>query len=89
MKKMILIGAATLMLVFGAQVALAECFIGGTITADPNPDPMGPDWMYTMVITWDTGNAYSLSHANLLMDSSLGTCLCQDFVDALSWDDPP
>jgi hypothetical protein len=88
MNKMILIGVSTLALVFGAQAALAECFIGGTITADPNPDPQGPTWMYTVVISWDTGNNYSLSHANLLMDSSTGTCRCQDFMDALIWDDP-
>ncbi|MCK9994703.1 MAG: hypothetical protein KAH56_00315 [Candidatus Krumholzibacteria bacterium] len=88
MKTKILIGLTMLTLVFGAQVAMADCFIGGTITASANPDPMGPIWMYTMEITWDTGNNYSLSHANLLMDPGLGTCLCQDFVDALSWGDP-
>lgn len=88
MRKKILIGLTTLAMVFGAQAAMAECFIGGTITAVSNPDPMGPNWMYTMVITWDTGNNYSLSHANLLMDIEAGTCVCQDFVAALSWDYP-
>jgi len=88
MKNRILIGLAMLTMVFGAQVALAECFIGGTITASENPDPEGPMWMYTMELTWDTGNNYSLSHANLLMDSGLGTCMCEDFMDALSWGDP-
>jgi len=88
MKTRLLIGLTMLTLVFGAQVAVAECFIGGTITASDNPDPEGPIWMYTMEITWDTGNNYSLSHANLLLDPGLGTCLCQDFMDALSWGDP-
>lgn len=72
----------------GAQAALAECFIGGTITASPNPNLSGPNWMYTMVVTWDTGNSYSLSHANLLLDSAGGTCVCQDFMDAMSWGSP-
>ena len=88
MKKKILSIALTFVLVCGAQVALAECFIGGTITSDDNPDPLGPSFMYTMVITWDTGNEYSLSHADLIMDVHAGTCLCQDFLMALSWDDP-
>ena len=88
MKKVILIGMSMMALVFGVQGAMAECYIGGTITASSNPDAMGPTWMYTMVITWDTGNEYSLSHANLLMDVAEATCICQDFIDALSWDDP-
>ncbi len=88
MKTKILVGVTMLALVFGAQAVMADCFIGGTITASPNPDPLGPIWMYTMVIDWDTGNEYSLSHANLLMDTGLGSCLCGDFLDALSWDDP-
>jgi len=88
MRKFVLIGMTMLTLVFCAQAVMAECFIGGTITASANPDPLGPVWMYTMVITWDTGNEYSLSHANLLMDAASGTCLCQDFLDALSWEDP-
>jgi hypothetical protein len=88
MEKKLTILMALFMLMFGAQAAVAECFIGGTITASSNPDPQGPTWMYTMTFTWDTGNTYSLSHANLLMDIYGGTCLCQDFVDALSWEDP-
>ena len=88
MKSRLLIGLTLLTMVLGGQAAMAQCFIGGTITATANPDPLGPNWVYTMEITWDTGNAYSLSHANLLMDPGLGTCLCQDFMDALSWDDP-
>ena len=88
MKSKVMIGLTLLTVIFGAQVAMAECFIGGTITASANPDPLGPVWMYTMELSWDTGNNYSLSHANLLMDPGLGTCLCADFMDALSWDYP-
>lgn len=88
MKNKLMIGMLLLTLVFGVQAAQADCFIGGTITASPNPDLMGPNWMYTMVITWDTGNAYSLSHANLLLDPGLGTCTCADFEDALIWGSP-
>jgi hypothetical protein len=88
MQLRILTGLMTLALLFGAQATLAECFIGGTIAAEPNPDPGGPMWMYTLDITWDTGNNYSLSHADLILDYELGTCLCQDFADALSWEDP-
>ena len=88
MKSRLLIGLTLLTMVFGAQAVMAQCYIGGTITASANTDPMGPNWVYTMEITWDTGNAYSLSHVNLLLDPGLSTCLCQDFMDALSWGDP-
>ena len=88
MKTKLFFTLTLLTLVFGVQSAQADCFIGGTITADSNPDPSGPTWMYTMVFTWDTGNNHSLSHANLLLDIAGGTCLCQDFMAAISWDDP-
>ena len=88
MKNKILMGLSLLVLVLSAQAALAECSMEGTITASSNPDPMGPRWMYTMVVVWDTDSQYSLSHFNLLMDSETGTCTCQDFVDALSWGNP-
>lgn len=88
MKTKVMIGIAMLALMFGSQAALADCFVGGAITASHNPDPEGPMWMYTMVITWDTGNDCSLSYINLLMDSATGTCGCSDFRQALSWDDP-
>ncbi len=88
MKLLIMISLTALVLLMGAQAVMAECFINGTISASDNPDPEGPTWMYTMVITWDTGNNFSLSHANLLMDAEGGTCLCQDFLQAVSWDDP-
>jgi hypothetical protein len=88
MKNVVMIGTALLILAFGSGASAEDCFIGGTITASPNPDPAGPNWVYTMVISWDTGNNYSLSHANLLLDPGLGTCLCQDFHDALDWGSP-
>ena len=49
----------------------------------PIPIPWGPDWMYTMVITWDTGNNYSLSHANLLLDVDGGHLSLPGFHDGL------
>jgi len=70
-----------------AQVAAAECGIDGTITASHNPDPMGPAWMYTVEITWDTGTQYALSHMDIIMDTAGGTCSCQDFYSAISFAD--
>jgi hypothetical protein len=88
MKTKVIVVISLLALVLGAQAAFAECSINGTITASSNPDPDGPRYVYTLVITWDTDTRFSLSHVNLLMDSETGTCSCQDFMDALSWDDP-
>jgi hypothetical protein len=88
MKTKVLIVLALLTLVFGAQTALADCFVGGTITACYNPDPDGPLWMYTVVVTWDTGTDHSLNYINILLDYDDGTCGCTDFRRALSWDDP-
>jgi len=88
MKTKILIGMMLLVLSFGTQALAGDCFIGGTITASPNPDLMGPNWMYTMELSWDTGTNYALSHANLLLDPGLGTCTCADFQDALIWESP-
>lgn len=66
-------------------VALAACDISGNISAAPNSDPMGPAWVYTAVITWDTGSQYALSHLDLWLDIAGGTCSCSDFQQALSW----
>ncbi len=88
MKKM----STTLLIVtiamISAQTAMAECSIDGTIVANANGDPMGPSWVYTMTIDWDTGSQYALSHMDLLLDTAGGTCSCADFMDAISWDDP-
>lgn len=87
MKKM-LWGIVFLGILGGAQFAMAECFINGTITANATNNPGGPAWAYTMEFTWDTGTPYALSHANLLLDPGLSTCVCADFSDALMWYDP-
>lgn len=71
-----------------AQVTSNPCDITGNIVASPNPDPLGPGWVYTLTITWDTGSAYALSHMNMIMDSAGGTCTCADFMDAIVWADP-
>jgi hypothetical protein len=88
MKSYLIAGVAMLAIVIGAHAAFAECSIEGTITASSNTDLNGPRFVYTMVIVWDTDTRYALSHFNLLMDSEAGTCTCQDFVDAISWDNP-
>lgn len=67
------------------SLALAACDISGSITASPNPDPLGPDWIYTAIITWDTGSPYALSHMGLWLDIAGGTCSCEDFQQALSF----
>jgi hypothetical protein len=77
------------LLVFGtAQIALGQCDISGTIVATTSVDPVDPAWTYTLTINWDTGSQYALSHMDLLLDTAGGTCTCDDFVEALSWDDP-
>lgn len=88
MKKMITSIVLTLAVMMTAQLAFAECDISGTIVATPNPSLSGPAWVYTLTIDWDTGSQNALSHMDLLLDTSTGTCTCADFSDALSWDDP-
>ncbi len=78
--------ALTAIIVAMPGLAQATCSIAGTVTASANPDPMGPDWMYTVDIDWDTGSQYALSHMGLWLDVAGGTCSCQDFQQALSFD---
>jgi hypothetical protein len=78
--------AVTAIVIALPGLALAACDISGTITATPNTDPMGPDWVYTAVISWDTGSQYALSHMGLWLDIAGGTCSCQDFQQAISFD---
>lgn len=66
-----------------AGVAVAQCDISGNITAAPSGDPMLPAWEYTLVVSWDTGTPYALSHLNLLLDPVGGTCDCGDFASSL------
>ncbi len=88
MKKLSMSLVLVLVILTSAQFALAQCDISGTIVATANPDPLGPPWVYTLTIDWDTGTPYALSHMDLLMDTAGGTCSCADFMDVLSWDDP-
>ena len=87
MKKLTMNLILALMVMTSAQVALAQCNIDGTITASANDDAMGPAWVYTLDLTWDTGTQYALSHMNLLMDVQGGSCSCDDFMAAISWDE--
>jgi hypothetical protein len=87
MKKMLL-GILFLGVIGGANLAMAQCSITGTITANATNYPGGPAWCYTMEFVWDTGTPFALSHANLLLDGAGGTCVCEDFSDALIWHDP-
>jgi len=70
-----------------AQIAVAECYISGSVDVEANAES-GPAWVYTLSLSWDTGGQHGLSHANLLLDGIGGTCSCADFQDALSWSDP-
>ena len=86
--KLKLVISAILMLGILPGLALAACSISGTITASPNPDPLGPAWVYTAVINWDTGSQYALSHMGLWLDVAGGNCSCQDFQQAISFGSP-
>jgi hypothetical protein len=80
---------ATSLLLAGVAVAQDECVITGTVTAELNID--GPDlgaWCYTLELVWDTGSDYALSHFDFLLDNPDGNCSCDDFADALAWEDP-
>jgi len=88
MKKLSTILLTVLLIMTSAQFALAQCDISGNIVASANVDPMGPTYMYTLTINWDTGTPYALSHMDLLLDTAGGTCSCADFQDAMIWDDP-
>ncbi len=87
MKKLLTSLLLASLVIISAQFAMAECGIHGTIEASPNPDAMGPTWVYTMNLSWDTGTQYALSHMNLVMDIAGGTCSCADFMQAISWNE--
>lgn len=87
MKKVITTIVTMALLTMSAQLAFAACDISGTIVATVNPNLSGPTWCYTLTIDWDTGSQNALSHMDLLLDTSSGTCTCADFSDALVWDD--
>jgi hypothetical protein len=71
-----------------AAPARAECSIWGTVTAFENPgDPALGAWMYRLMVTWDTGSQYAMSHIDLLMDLPNGNCSCAQFYEAITWSD--
>ncbi|MFH2051560.1 MAG: hypothetical protein ABIK96_03735 [bacterium] len=86
MKRLLTI-ALLITLAAGGAIA-GECGISGVITGQRIDDPLLPAWQYTLVLDWDTGTPYALSHANLLMDIPGGTCTCDNFVEALTWANP-
>ena len=88
MSNRLMLFSMILILLTAASVQASECSISGTITSEMINDPGLPAWQYTLVLTWDTGTPYALSHANLLMDIPGGTCTCDNFVDALTWFSP-
>lgn len=71
------------------SLALADCLITGTVTAQPNTtDPLLPAWRYTLTVVWDTGTPYALSHFNMLLSQPGEICTCDDFASTLVWVDP-
>ena len=71
--------AATL----AATPAAAACSISGNCTAVPNVAPASAGWTYTLVVTWDTGTNYALSHLDLLLDTVGARCSCADIAEGL------
>jgi hypothetical protein len=66
----------------------ADCSITGTSAGEWNTEyPDLGSWKYTIVITWDTGTVYALSHVDIQMDYS-GNCTCEEFAAVLQWLDP-
>jgi len=72
-----------LMMGAAATAVASDCSISGSITAAPSGDAMLPTWQYTLVVDWNTGSNYALSHLDLLLDPVGGTCSCSDFAAAL------
>jgi hypothetical protein len=61
----------------------------GTIEAELNTEyPELGAWVYTVIISWDTGTPYALSHFNMILDVEFGECTCYDFQSALNWANP-
>ncbi len=81
--RMAVIAALAMAIPAFASATGNTCSIDGTVTASRNTDPVWPAWKYTMVINYDTGNRYQLSHLDVLLDIAGGTCSCENFYDAL------
>jgi hypothetical protein len=83
MMKMLLMSLALVATLAAAAPALATCSITGNCAAIANTDPARPGWTYTLVVTWDTGTPYALSHLDLLLDSVGARCSCADMAEGL------
>jgi hypothetical protein len=75
---------ALLFLSFAAVTAFAEelddCDFSGIATAVPNPDDLElGDYKYCVEVSWDTGNPFALSHADVLLALGYCPCACADF----------
>ena len=69
-----------------ALAAPAACSIEGQITAGPAGLSDPAPFVYTLTVTWDTGNRYALSHFEVFLDES--NCACEDLSLALIIPDP-
>lgn len=83
MMKMLLLGLFLTATVATSAPALAECSITGACTAAASTDPAHAGWTYTLVVSWDTGTPYALSHLDLLLDTVGARCSCADIAAGL------
>jgi hypothetical protein len=68
--------------------ARADCEIHGTVVSEPNTyDPSLGAWLYRLLVFWNTGSQYAMSHIDLLMDVENGHCDCTDLMQAIVWGD--
>ena len=83
------LGAILILLPLGTPVPAAlGCEIWGTVVAEPSDRPDLGSWRYRLLISWDTGGAFALSHMDVILDLQTGRCTCADFDLALNWLDP-
>ncbi len=68
--------ATLVLLLILAPMAMAECNISGTASAEANPDdPSWGAWKYTIEISWDNSEAgHGLSHWDLLFGPEAQIC---------------
>jgi hypothetical protein len=83
--RLLTVAALGLLVLAAGATSHAECTISGTITAEAVGHELGL-YRYTLYLTWDTDSVYGLSHIDLLLDTGLGACVCEDFANALAWE---
>jgi hypothetical protein len=67
-------------------IAGADCEIYGTVVSEPNTiNPSLGAWLYRLLVSWDTGSQYAMSHIDLIMDVDNGNCDCAELQDAINW----